>query len=83
MNANCAPIVHFVVVMTIDSFKKKFCFLAVEIKYLLEWMIEVDVPGVGSIYKSMNKKVGTHFKPIERLMLSRSPNQALKEIRTA
>lgn len=42
--------------MTIDSFKKKFSIVALEVTKFLEWLTKVTVPTVESIFEIMNKK---------------------------
>lgn len=51
-----------------------------EVKYFLEWVINVDVPAASSIYNNMEKKADTCFKALEKYMFGRNSDTVLNEI---
>lgn len=61
---------------------KKFLVLALEMKYFLEWTIEVDGLAAKSIYESTKTKANTLSRPLEEIMFARNTSPNLKESKT-
>lgn len=82
MEANRPVLVHFIEVVTTDTFTKKLSLLVLEVRYFLECVIKVAISGSKSICRVIKKKTDTSLKPMEKSVIVRSHDLALKEIGT-
>lgn len=73
---------HIVEVSTSDRSKWKLFVQPLEVRYILESLIKVDVSAATSIYKIIKRSAGTRSKPFEESMSAISPEPVLKQIET-
>lgn len=72
--------VHFVDIMTDESFKMNFSVVAVEVRTFLIWVIIGDSQAAKNIQDIVKNTHDTLSEPFDKLMLARSPKLILKEI---
>lgn len=82
MKNNLLLFVILVEFISSDMFKNKFFVISLEMRCLLECVTNLDVTAVRSIYKIMKKNTNSHTRPLEKSMLARNRDPALKEIGT-
>lgn len=81
MKANCAFLANFGEIITSNSYKKKLSGLTLEVKYVLEWVSEVDYAAIKDVYEIMKKKPDIHAKHLRKTMFVWISEMFPKEIR--